>query len=1088
MAALLRFGAARACRILSAYGVRNTAIYQRNSPSFYKESILKACHPSVSGCRYLSDDISASADPGETFENSTEGEIAAEDRNRSLGWKDRPSLKRGGDFQYQRQVRQLGTLVMKPVLLRVFKEILHREGGISSLQAYQVLRNCGSELLYEKPESRVELAHHFWDQFMEIGVKPDVMLYNALLSVYIQNNHNFNPLEVLEKMEKNTIEPNRTTLLLLMQGYAQKGDIAGAFKVLEFIKAAQMPLTEQVFAALITAYGFNGDRESARGVFDLMRENGLEPDLDSYTALLAMYGEAGDMESIMKTVNEMQEKRVYPNRKVFLSVLDSLSKRGHLGPIRDLLQTPIVRTLVEGDLKDLMLAVATRGEINSAFIFLGHMAETGGGRRTPLKPEFALLKQVILSGQPIDIILVTIHELEKLGAFRNVYEDALDLTFDKKNPEITLAVLQEMLQKKLRVRTHYFYPLLAMYANNENAKGAQELVNLMGDNGFEMDGTTLRYLVKSYGNPDADDVESFINLSQDVPVSKYMLTTMASLVMTTGQLDKLLKTVEYAKQEGINLLCISDAFGQYLAKKNFDPRNAVQIVKLLDSLDATLGLSNVIVKACEKCSQREAITRVEFVTLLLKEGLNHLLESRTFTFVMSSLTQNKMTTEFYEFVRVMKESKVTLDEHHYRQLIKMMAFDGKAEAAQFCFEKAAKLAEPTDLMYSYLLLSYAHCSEGGIYARVPKDRNMKRICQLYNEMWSRGLRLTARAKGAACIAHLMMGDLEKAEEIRSTHGIGVPRYRVLSEFLKSYSKRGDVAKSQELYEELKEEMKNLTMPTFVYNSLLHVYGFHGDIDSQWKIFEEMKKNNVEPNQFSYSNIIRTYLHKDDIDTALKIFQDAKEQGKFISDATCLLLLNSMARTGQLEHFESALEDIMTNRVASAYSMKWGGLLRGMVFCCLHAGKKDLALKIQLEHEVRLEIPAFVAYAENSAKRGEVDAVLNAIEFFKENDINPAALYLPLIKAYDARKDPASVKALYDKLVAEGVELDESFLQNLNHILLKYSETVPFEVPTQSSSPSETQTLDSDSENLNEDEESNVLEDINKDIQKEDDLK
>lgn len=43
------------------------------------------------------------------------------------------------------------------------------EGGISSLQAYQVLRNCGSELLYEKPESRVELAHHFWDQFMEIG-------------------------------------------------------------------------------------------------------------------------------------------------------------------------------------------------------------------------------------------------------------------------------------------------------------------------------------------------------------------------------------------------------------------------------------------------------------------------------------------------------------------------------------------------------------------------------------------------------------------------------------------------------------------------------------------------------------------------------------------------------------------------------------------------------------------------------------------------------------------------------------------------------------------------------------------------------
>ena len=131
---------------------------------------------------------------------------------------------------------------------------------------------------------------------------------------------------------------------------------------------------------------------------------------------------------------------------------------------------------------------------------------------------------------------------------------------------------------------------------------------------------------------------------------------------------------------------------------------------ILTELDKSplLSAGNVIVKACEKCSQREATTRVEFVTLLLKEvsflwssitvtltftnvalnqcttcmlecvlcvhpefkilslfiylfiylfihlfiiylqGLNHLLESRTFTFVMSSLTQNKMTTEFYE--------------------------------------------------------------------------------------------------------------------------------------------------------------------------------------------------------------------------------------------------------------------------------------------------------------------------------------------------------------------------------------------------------------------------------------------------------
>ena len=40
---------------------------------------------------------------------------------------------------------------------------------------------------------------------------------------------------------------------------------------------------------------------------------------------------------------------------------------------------------------------------------------------------------------------------------------------------------------------------------------------------------------------------SLLSFTQDVPVSKYMLTTMAQLVMATGQLEKLQKTGMYVK-------------------------------------------------------------------------------------------------------------------------------------------------------------------------------------------------------------------------------------------------------------------------------------------------------------------------------------------------------------------------------------------------------------------------------------------------------------------------------------------------------------------------------------------------------------
>lgn len=39
---------------------------------------------------------------------------------------------------------------------------------------------------------------------------------------------------------------------------------------------------------------------------------------------------------------------------------------------------------------------------------------------------------------------------------------------------------------------------------------------------------------------------------------------------------------------------------------------------------------------------------------------------------------------------------------------------------------------------------------------------------------------------------------------------------------------------------------------------------------------------------------------------------------------------------------------------------------------------------------------------------------------------------------DARKDSASIKAVYEDLVAEGLQLNDAFLQDYNHILLKYS--------------------------------------------------
>ena len=50
---------------------------------------------------------------------------------------------------------------------------------------------------------------NFASLFYSTGTQPDETLYNALLSVYVQNSYIFNPLEVLEEMELRNVDPNR---------------------------------------------------------------------------------------------------------------------------------------------------------------------------------------------------------------------------------------------------------------------------------------------------------------------------------------------------------------------------------------------------------------------------------------------------------------------------------------------------------------------------------------------------------------------------------------------------------------------------------------------------------------------------------------------------------------------------------------------------------------------------------------------------------------------------------------------------------------------------------------------------------------
>lgn len=82
----------------------------------------------------------------------------------------------------------------------------------TTTQSLLLIRCCGNLVPEETLNSRTKLVSEIWKMFEAIGVPLDISHYNALLRVYLENEHNFNPMKFLETMEQKNVQPNRVPI------------------------------------------------------------------------------------------------------------------------------------------------------------------------------------------------------------------------------------------------------------------------------------------------------------------------------------------------------------------------------------------------------------------------------------------------------------------------------------------------------------------------------------------------------------------------------------------------------------------------------------------------------------------------------------------------------------------------------------------------------------------------------------------------------------------------------------------------------------------------------------------------------------
>uniref|UniRef100_A0A8C9UDN3 Leucine rich pentatricopeptide repeat containing n=1 Tax=Serinus canaria TaxID=9135 RepID=A0A8C9UDN3_SERCA len=417
-------------------------------------------------------------------------------------------------------VRKTGR-IPKALLLKIFQEI----SKAGSNHTLLLLQSCGAVLPEVLSPERTELAHMIWDKMKELGAVYDTSHYNALLKVYLQNEHKFSPTEFLARMEEANVQPNRVTYQRLIAAYCNEGDIEGASKILGFMKSKDLPITEAVFSSLVKGHARSGDMKSAENILSVMRMAGVEPGPDTYLSLLNVYAEKGDADSIKKTLEKVEKTEGYLMDRILMQVIFSLAKAGYPQHIDDIKGRIRFEREIIPDVMNLCLTLITHGFEDISFNILKSLSRLS---REDMDQGSFFLQHCVNRDLPVNKLKQFCKELKEAKMHSAPLPFILRCALEANRSALAIAVMKMMKEEGLPLRPHYCWPLLVAYQKENNLKGIFEVLKVMHKLGVDLDAETYTdYVFKNFA--DTETAHAQLKVSLHVKFVKMAITWLLML-------------------------------------------------------------------------------------------------------------------------------------------------------------------------------------------------------------------------------------------------------------------------------------------------------------------------------------------------------------------------------------------------------------------------------------------------------------------------------------------------------------------------------------------------------------------------------
>ncbi|XP_053666609.1 leucine-rich PPR motif-containing protein, mitochondrial [Anopheles marshallii] len=968
-------------------------------------------------------------------------------------------------------VRRSGRISRRD-LEEVLEEIRINRSATSA-QSLLVIRCCGNLVPEELPEVRTALVQEIWKTLKNLNVAMDVSHYNALLRVYLDNEHPFSPTEFLADMQSLGIEPNRVTYQRLISRYCQQGDIEGATRILEFMREKQLPVNEYVFNALIMGHSQADDLESATGILAVMGQAGLQPSAETYTTLLCGYARKGDIDYICKTIDSCEQKEIFLLDKDILEIIYSLATNGYPEKVDQLIEKIRRQAGYNQDAVNVILRLINRGHEEVCMKLLRTMPRAAKNDGELANTGSFLVRQLVRAKRPADKVIAICKELQEGDMNDRAYLIALETALKGGAVELSFAILEELTKQNQPIRQHFFWPLMCStdpaLTKEERTDNVLNVLRSMSEkfNIYPSSETIREYAVP---NLPVTNSEIVIQLLRSAGISPAVASSSCAYVAL--ERNNLKEAANIASR--YRAYYSPGVYRKPLVQALAQSRDFEAYVRFSRALHDGLKRARSMEEENEQGADGENGNSIEAVQA---ETMGNLIYDAVSTFKTERVeVMEKILTGFVS-------QGLSISNNMAEKIQERMGSEMTAEISGMLSKLAAGDLEPVELerspaqsqqrtkpLISSLSVPQLERLVVDLEARkensntvksqlirsVIRSNDIAKTKEVLQKLESENYVVSPGVYGLAIDMFATNGKVEEAFELLASVKSKQPDFSLdrvkiarLTHSLLELERFDDALRF------LDENAPTATEPTndesqtrevdFVYNSacwrLLNTLAEKGNVQQVNQMFDHLlSKGYITPQNIFLGSLIKVHLVRDDLPSAMSNFAEICQKYRLTpwkTELTCRLIQAEDATNLQ------RLTDLSTEVHGEVNS------LYDLVFAFVDCGRIRQARKILETPGLRTRYQRIQTACERYQQEGKTSSLEGLMEATKDlSHIDRSEIYHKLLQSYIGEKDAVKSLGLWTRMQEENVTPSDAFLTELGEFLKSNGYEVPFAMPVQ----------------------------------------